>query len=171
MGRNLFMIDGKMYMSTKAAGDLWGLSPGTVARYCKSKKIKAFKDTSGRWCIPIDTFKPLSDNEISQLLILTLQLKNDPELKIDYSVLPIERSDLRKVYDYLAELEFIEKFDIENDEDIPYKAVLTQKGFKMATVLPKKENTDYSYCLSNWAKIICNLSECLKKVVELSKLA
>ena len=105
MRRDLFIFDEKKYMSTKAAGDLWELSPKTVAKYCNSKKIKAFKDSSGKWCIPIDAIKPLTDNEISQLLVLTLQLKNDPELKIDYSVLPTERSGLRKVYDYLAELE------------------------------------------------------------------
>lgn len=86
MKRNSILeIDSKKYISSRIACEVWGLSQNTVAKYCRSGRIKnCFKGAHNQWYIPIDTVRPLSDIEIHRLLFLTLQLKNDPTLEIDW---------------------------------------------------------------------------------------
>jgi hypothetical protein len=156
MGQPIIEVDGKRYMDTKSASKLWGLKPGTVANYCKSGRIKGvFKDTSRRWCIPIDAIKPLSDKELRHLLTLTLMLKNNPSEKIDYSKLDVDTSRLPSVYEYLVFTSYIKEFDKNVPaHELPYKVQLTDKGMDIVLSNTNLSSVDFSKAVQKWSIVI-----------------
>lgn len=155
----IITVEGKKYMNTKIAADLWGLSTSTVANYCrKDIIINKFKINKKRWYISIDEIKPLPINDIHKLLVLTLQLKNNPTLDIDWSTFSFDETSIKTIYTNLVSQKYIEKFEISNIKRIPYEVVLTQKGFDLATKFSKKETTDFSSVLTNYTTILANIA-------------
>ena len=157
--KSLFEFDGKKYMSTKVAADFWELNRSTVAKYCKDKRINAFKDSSGKWCIPIDTIKPLSNDEIHKLLFLTLQLKNNPSLEIDYSTFTFDDSAVENVYQSLVFAKYIKPFSIKDKKRIPYEVVLTEKGINFVMSYKTKNIVSFSELLQKWLPIMISAGQ------------
>ena len=125
-------------MVTKNAAEIWNINSRQVANLCP--EIQGALKLKGRWYIPVEAKKPLQENEKRQLLLLTLQLKNNPAQKLDLSYMPFDISDIRMIYDSLAYGKYIEPFEIDNPVEIPYKVVLTSKGFEMAMTRKNEEN-------------------------------
>lgn len=156
----LLIIDGNTYMSTKAAADLWNLQPKTVSDYCKNNKIKnKFKNGRLGWYIRTDEIKPLSQEEIRRMLILTLQLKNNPAYEIDWSLFEYDESVLDSIYTHLHVHGYIQNFSVENKKRIPYDVVLTQKGMELATTFRKGKITDFTVTLTQWLPIIISVAQ------------
>ena len=132
-------VDGEKYMSTKTAADLWGLSTRTVSNYCKSGRIhRKFKNGKMGWYIHIDEIKPLSDTELHRLLVLSIQLKNNPSLAIDWSTFNFDDIAIDVTYQNLVVSGFVQPYTITDKRRIPYEIILTQKGLEMATSFKKK---------------------------------
>lgn len=127
-------VDGKFYMDTKAAAGLWGVTSRTVAAYCKAGEIPgSFKDSGGKWCVPIEAVKPLSKAELKRILILSLQLQNNPDYDIDYEVLGVDPEELPQIYVYLAERGYVGHVASSVPAArVPYEVRLTQKGMDLA---------------------------------------
>lgn len=122
-------IQGKRYIETKEASTMWGMPARKIAELCPeiAGAIKLKK-----WYIPISARKPLQATEKKQLLLLTLQLKNDNSQKLDFSSLPFDIANIRMIYEDLAYGKYIQPFQIDNPAEIPYKVILTEKGLKTA---------------------------------------
>lgn len=147
-------IDGKRYVSTSVAASWWGLKPKTVAQYCKDGRIPgAGKDLSNHWCIPVGAFRPLAEEKIRQVLRLTLTLKNNPDLDIDYAGADIQPDALRPLYRHLAALGYIRPIsDSVAVARIPYDAGLTQKGMDFVLLSDRQSATND--CLQLTTQII-----------------
>ena len=156
----LLTIENHVYMSTKAAADLWGLHPKTVSDYCKTNKIiNKFKNGSLGWYIRIDEIKPLTQEEIRRILILTLQLKNNPSCEVDWALFNQNETVLDNIYNYLYRLGYILPFSIENKKKIPYEVILTQRGMELVTSLKKNKIQDFATTLTQWLPIMINIAQ------------
>ena len=129
MQKKLIEINGCKYMSTPTAADLWDMKSKDVARACRENRvIGAFKDSSSKWLIPVNTKKPLSMEYIRRLLIGLLRIKNRPELMDVCNSI----SDAEEVYGYLSDIGFVEMPDELSKESIREMA-LTDEGMIIAT--------------------------------------
>ncbi len=127
--RSLIKIGNMTYMSPKAAGDLWNMKYQSVTAACvDGRVIGAIKDSSDKFIIPIDAFKPLDKEEIRKLMITTLYLKNRPSFDIGFN----DNEQIVKLYTYLEGIGYIEPFNSSSNK-IPYEAILTDKGMHLAT--------------------------------------
>ncbi len=152
--------NGKKYMNTKTAADNWKLKTDTVTKYCSAGKIpNAFKYYEKRWYIPIESIKPLTDEEIRKFLVLTLQLKNKPSLKIDRSIVNVDVKTITMIYRYLVYCEMIENFEIEDASRVPYEVVLTQKGLEFATSFKKEKIKNFENIVKDWLPIVINATQ------------
>lgn len=166
---SIIELNGQKYMNTKTAADAWNLRPATVAEYCKDGKIyNAKKYLESRWYIPVNAVKPLSNEEIRRFLILTLQLKNKPSLKIDWSTFPSDYSSVELIYRYLVFRNMIENFDIQDKKHIPYEVVLTPKGMEIATSGHREKPTDYGTALKEWLPTIINAAQLIIQVTQMA---
>lgn len=84
---------------------------------CKSDT----KDTSGRYIIPVDTWKPMDKESIRTVLVALLAIKNRPE---SISAAPTGINELKE---YLAASGYIEDCIEFNS------AILTDRGMDVAT--------------------------------------
>ncbi len=117
----LVEIDGKKYMSPKAAGDLWDMSTQKVTAECKAGRVAgATTDTGGHYIIPIDAKKPLDSETIRKILISLLAMKNRPGSEF------IDEEGAFELHDYLCDIGLIEGDDLKT-------AILTNKGMELAT--------------------------------------
>lgn len=157
--QRLISVDGKTFMSTKAAADLWGLKPKTVADYCNSNKIINKFKVGRNWYISINEIKPLSNAEIHKLLVLTIQLKNNPSLEIDWSTYTFDDTAIENVYKNLLALKYIMPYSIADAKRIPYEVVLTQKGLEKATQFSKKSISDFTTIVSQWLPVLINAAQ------------
>jgi hypothetical protein len=165
---SIIELNGKQYMSAKTAAGIWNLKPSTVSDYCiKGKVCQAIKYLEARWYIPIDAVKPLSNDEIRRFLILTLQLKNNPSLEIDWSVFPIKDPAIDTIYRYLVFREMIEPFKIFDAKRIPYEVVLTQKGLEFATSIKKEKIEDFGTALKEWIPTIIGAAQLIAQVTQM----
>lgn len=123
----LVEIEGKQYMSPKAAAGLWGLSTQKVVVECKKGKILgACKDSKDAWIIPIDAKKPVSDEDIRSFLVALLAIKNKPGTGVE------NEKTIRAVLEYLEKLDYIEPIEDVNSMDLS-SIVLSGKGMEVAT--------------------------------------
>lgn len=166
--QSVVIVQGKKYISSKIASEVWGLSQETVAKYCRKKRIQdCFQGAHRQWFISADTVKPLSDAEIHRLLFLTLQLKNDPALEIDWSTFDFDISLIDLIYSNLVFEGYIKPFEIDDKERIPYSVVLTQKGLE--TALPRKSGKNdmsYSNAVAQWLPIIIGAAQLLVQMAK-----
>ena len=165
---SIIEYNGRKYMSAKTAADVWNLKPSTISEYCAKGKIcQAIKYFEARWYIPIDAVKPLSNDEIRSFLVLTLQLKNNPALEINWSVLSIDSQSIDAIYRYLVFRELIEHFNISDVKRIPYEVVLTQKGLEFATSYKKDKIKDFGTVLKEWLPTIIGISQLIVQVAQI----
>lgn len=156
--QNYIKVQDNFYANVNVTAENWNLKPATVRGYCNEKKIpNCFKDDKGKWWIPVDSIKPLSTENIKQILFLTLQLKNNPRIPIDWSVFDFDTNNLRKVYEYLAVEEYIENFDIEQTERLPYDIVLTAKGLNLIFSSKKVSTQSMQETLNICIPLISNI--------------
>ena len=88
----------------------------------------------------------MSDNSLRKLLFLVLQLKNNPQLDVDWTVIELQNKDIEATFKYLEELAYIREFQVNDGESlsrIPYKVELTQKGIDFIT--NNKEKSDFDW--------------------------
>ena len=167
--QSIIELNGQKYMNAKTAADVWNLKQRTISDYCKKGKVcNAIKYNGARWYIPIDAVKPLSDDEIRHFLILTLQLKNKPSLKIDWSLFTVKDSVIEPIYRYLVFRELIEDFNIPNPKLIPCQVVLTQKGMEFATARKKDKIEDFSTALKEWLPTIIGAAQLIVQVAQMA---
>ncbi len=152
-------VDGKRYMDSRAAARLWNISPRTVARYCREQRVPgAFKDSGGRWCIPMDAIRPLTDSTLRDVLILTLHLQANPGYAIDYPGLGINPSELGQAYTHLALLGYIQEFDIATPSpSLPFEVKLTNRGVDLVSGGEIKKTQDIAEVLQRWAPAIASI--------------
>ena len=165
----LIEVDGNKYMSTKTAADLWGLSPRTVSDHCKNNRIhRKFKNGKLGWYIHVDEIKPLSDIEIHRLLVLSIQLKNDPSLTIDWSTFNFDDKAIDVIYQSLYLSGYIHAYSVSNKRRIPYEVILTQKGLEMATAFIKKSIPDFSTACAQWLPMLINAAQLYMQIKQAS---
>lgn len=156
----LLVVDGNSYMSTKAAAQLWNLQTKTVSNYCKDGKIKhCFKNGRLGWYIRTDEIKPLSQEDIRRILVLTLQLKNNPAYEIDWTLLDCDRSVLESTYNHLQAQGYICDFSVDDEKRLPYEVVLTQKGMELVTTFKKTKIASFPEALVQWMPIMINVAQ------------
>lgn len=169
--KRIIVVDNQKYMSTKTAADCWGLKPKTVADYCRNNRIKnKFKNGNKGWYIRIDEIKPLSSDEIHKILVLSLQLKNNPDLEIDWSTFNFDYSAIKVVYKNLVSQGYVKDFSIEDEKMIPYKVILTQKGMECATCfrnMTKKSISDFSTTVQQWAPIVIGIAQVVCQITQM----
>lgn len=158
MALSYIEIDGKKYMSSRRAAELWNKSQGTISKYCKLGKVpksKCIKDSHNNWYIDINTVYPLSDDEVRKLLTLTLQLKNNPLYSFDWSTFTIDVENIRPIYEYLADMKYILHFQINDSNRLPYDIVLSEKGMDLVTGMGRENKIDSNINNSSvqWASV------------------
>lgn len=123
-------INGRTYMSPSAAHDKWkDLSRQKIVAECnKGKVIGACLDSSGKWIIPVDTQKPILDENIRLLLVSILCIKNKPNNNIE----SLKKEQLSFALEYLKETGYIEAWNEGNEIDLT-SIVITDKGMELAT--------------------------------------
>lgn len=147
-------------MTPKKAAETWQLSVYTVRKYCKDRKIpNVQKIKKGTWEIPDGSIKPLKESEIRKVLLLTLQLKNNPRFPLDWSTYDFSKEDIRKVYDSLAYRKYIDICDVEDIKQIPYEARITEKGMNLIE-RSKKAKID----VANMANIFAGLATIISSI-------
>lgn len=167
--QSLIEVDGNKYMSTKTAAELWGLSSRTVSGYCKNNRIhRKFKNGKLGWYIHIDEIKPLTDTEIHRLLVLSIQLKNDPSLTIDWTTFNFDDEAIDAVYQSLYQSRYIHSYSVSDKRRIPYEVILTQKGLEMATAFNKKSIPDFSTVCSQWLPVLINIAQLYMQIKQSS---
>lgn len=165
----LIEVDGNKYMSTKTAAELWGLSSRTVSNYCKNNRIhRRFKNGKLGWYIHIDEIKPLSDAEIHRLLVLSIQLKNNPSLTIDWTTFNFDDDAIDAIYQSLYLSGYILPYSVSDRRRIPYEVILTQKGLEMATAFNKKSIPDFSTVCSQWLPVLINAAQLYMQIKQAS---
>ncbi len=153
--RSVFEINGQTLYSPKGAADKWGLSYQAVTRACKEGRIVgAFLDSTNKWCIPDTAMKPLEKKVIKKILIITLSLKNTPDITIS----ELENYDIPKIYKYLKETGYIKDFN-EDSNRIPYEVSLSDKGMSLVFDNKKEE-----IVFTNLAALFV---ECIPSLIEL----
>jgi hypothetical protein len=162
-------IDGKKYMSSRRAAELWNKSQGTISKYCKLGKVpksKCIKDSHNNWYIDINTVYPLSDDEVRKLLTLTLQLKNNPLYSFDWSTFTIDVENIRPIYEYLADMKYILRFQINDSKRLPYDIVLTERGMKLVTGWKSENKIDFNFSnsLLQWSSVVLNLVSLIEEI-------
>jgi hypothetical protein len=153
-------IDKKHYGETSEFAKLWGVSPKTVAKYCNDKKIDGAKKIKGKWCIPLNTTKPISESEIRRILILTLKLKNNPTVKIDFTKFEIKQKDIVNVYKHLEKLNYILTVENIPTKRLPFDVTISEKGFDLienANIKEEKESGNNAKYIADWVKTIISL--------------
>lgn len=156
----IITVDGKKYMSTKTAADIWRLKPRTVSDYCNSGKIiNKFKNGRYGWYIDINEIRPLSVYEIRRFLILTLTLKNNPEYEIDWDSFDYDNSAIEVIYKNLVGMGYIYPFSIENKQKIPYEVNLTPQGLDLVTSYKQPKKPNYSEIVGKWLPIMISLAQ------------
>lgn len=129
MKKKMITIGGKRFVTPGVFADGCGKSTQKITAACKDGRIiGACQDSSRNWIIPVNAMAPLEIEQIRQLMIVSLYLKNKPEHVLDYS----EHDEIVSVYSYLQQIGYIYPFN-ENSESIPYEVILTEKGMKIAT--------------------------------------
>ena len=167
--QSLIEVEGNKYMSTKTAAELWGLSSRTVSDYCKNNRIhRRFKNGKLGWYIHIDEIKPLSDTEIHRLLVLSIQLKNDPSLTIDWTTFNFDDEAIDAIYQSLCQSGYIHSYSVSDKRRIPYEVILTQKGLEMATAFNKKSIPDFSTVCSQWLPVLINIAQLYMQIKQTS---
>lgn len=153
--RSVFEINGNTYYSPKAAADNWKMTHQAVTSACKEGRIVgAFQDSTNRWCIPNIAMKPLDKETIRKIMLITLALKNSPNITIS----GLENYDISKLYSYLRDTNYIKPFD-DNSKRIPYEAILTEKGMNLV-IENKKIDVD-------WANVAVLLVQCIPSFLEI----
>lgn len=143
--KTLIEIDGKKYMSPKAAGDLWDMSPQKVAAECKAGRIVgATKDSGGHFIIPIEARKPLDAETIRKVLIALLAMKNKPGTNL------LDENGATELHEYLRDIGLVEGQNLR-------MAVLTNKGMELATT-GKLVEVDWPNAAVNVISIIGSLA-------------
>ena len=112
--RVLTEINGITYMSPKAAGDKWNMSPQKVIAACKDGRVVGATKDSKFWIIPVDSPHPLEKEQIRQILIAILAVKNRPETRLP--------DGTEQLFGYLRDIGVLEGID-----------TLTDRGMEMAT--------------------------------------
>lgn len=117
----LVEIDGKKYMSPKAAGDLWSMSHQAVTAACNEGRVEGVaRDSGNHFIIPIDAKKPIEKETIRKILISLLAMKNRPGSEL------LNHSGADELFSYLESIGLIEGNDL-------WTAALTNKGMEWAT--------------------------------------
>ena len=100
--RTLTEINGITYMSPKATGDKWDMSSQKVTAACKDARVVgATKDSGNHWIIPIDSPYPLGKEQIRQVLIAILAVKNKPGIRYPEGT--------EQLFGYLRDIGLLEK--------------------------------------------------------------
>ena len=129
MKKKMCEINGKRYITPGVFASSCGWSAQKMTSACKDGRvIGAEKDISNNWLIPIDSPRPLEIEQIRQVMVTSLYLKNRPTHILDYN----DQTNIVALYTYLFNTGYIEPFDT-NSNRIPYDVILTDKGMKLAT--------------------------------------
>ena len=159
MKTQVIEIDGERYYNTLAYSHLWEVSRSTVTKYCRDRKVPgAFQSDSKEWWIPSDAVKPPSDNQIQEILLTTLQLKNDPQYNIDYDAIGVEGNHIIAIYTYFVKIGFVRKFSLNIDPfRLPYEVRLTKAGMDFVTSR-KPADTNIHELIQAWGPTILSLA-------------
>lgn len=153
-----------MRCSTREMAKKWNVSERTAAKYCKSGKVPGAMKISNQWLIPCHAIRPPTDRSIQRILLLTLQLKSNPEYEIHYPSTEYTMDELPLAYGYLAETGFIELPPAEVPAArIPYEASLTEQGMKLLESVIGSEanagekNGDLQKIVMSWGPAVIHL--------------
>lgn len=165
--RDIIIVDGKEYHSTRLMAEKWEVAKETISGYCREGLVPgAFKDSTNKWFLPGNAPKPPTKSEIRKVLFLSLQLKNAPACAIDYHILGIDPAQLPAVYDYLAALAYIRppSHRIEPAR-LPYEVQLTQKGLDLVFQAPQPApaRAEILHLINSWGPTILNIIAGLAK--------
>lgn len=162
-------VDGRRYMSSKRAEELWRKRQATISKCCKDGRIppsRCFKDDHNNWYIDTNTIYPLAEDEIRKILTLTLQLKNNPQYTFDWTTFTIGAENIRPVYDYLLDMSYIFPYQIEDSNRLPYDIVLSEKGMNLVMSYGRRNKSDL--CLINstaqWLSVVLQVGQIVLQV-------
>lgn len=164
---DIIEIEGKKYVDVKTAAELWKVTPETVRNYCKTGKvIGEVRFEKNRWYIQVDAKKPFKKSQIKNLLFLVSQLKNNPDLEIDWDAVGLEKETVYGVYKSLEALDYIKHFDKNKqsqNSEIPYIVELTEMGTQLVDTQTKNKRTKKS----DWISFIVTITPSIIKIGEL----
>ena len=118
-------------MTTKEAAAIWGIKEKTISNYCNLGYIPNAEKVAGRWIIPDKSLKPLSQDTIRRLLIVSIGLKNNVASGCDWSTFDFKEEDIRLVYESLHYRKYIKEITNISTNRIPYELELTEKGVEL----------------------------------------
>jgi hypothetical protein len=126
-------------LDTKTFATKWNVKPRTVANYCANGFIPGAIKERGVWKIPSNSIKPLSPDNVLQILRLVNTLKHYPDIEIDYDVTGLAEKNISRVFNYLVNIRMLQPFDSTVPEDrMPYLVKLTQRGLEYIVTIEKK---------------------------------
>ncbi len=164
---NIIEIEGKKYVDVKTAAEAWKVTPETVRNYCKKGKvIGEVRFEKNRWYVQVDAKKPLKESQIKKLLFLVSQLKNNPNLEIDWDAVGLEKETVYGAYESLEALDYIKHFEKNKQTPnlkIPYIVELTEMG----TQLVDSQTHSKKMTKTEWISFIVKITPSIIKIGEL----
>ena len=151
MKTQIFDFEGKTFMTSRAASDRWDLTMNEVRDACIAGKCPgAFKDSSKKWCIPVDCVKPYSDAEIKAILTVSVILKNDSRLAPNIVFSEKERIKARNDYEYLMLTDYIQETEIIDESLFLRSALLTKKGLELILKPNRQKDFNIAETIKDW---------------------
>ena len=152
MIQSIIEKDKQIYVKSKLMAELWGYkNNSTIVKYCKEGKVNAVKENN-IWYISVNEPKPLTEKEKHDILLLIMQLKNNPNYPIVLNDNSINVENLYVILEKLVTEGFLEPFEKNNGNvvisEVLSRMVLTQQGFIFVIKQSNKKKVEL-YLLDN----------------------
>lgn len=143
-------------MTVKDFAEKYNLSQATVRKYCNQKVIDGAKKVKGKWIIPDDAIKPLTEKQMRQMLLSLLMYKNNPAAGFDFTPADCNERDVSKYFKYLSNRNLILGFKADEGDKVPMNVYVSNKGLDFLFNSKDKKK---------WSEVIKQLGKELLPVV------
>jgi hypothetical protein len=118
-------------MTVKEYAERYHLTQATVCKYCKHEMIDGAKKIDGKWRIPDDAIRPLTEKQMRRMLVSLLMYKNNPATGFDFSQANCNERDILKYLKYLSNRNLILGFKEEEGGQMPMNVYVSNKGLDL----------------------------------------
>lgn len=143
-------------MTVQEYAKKYKLSQATVRKYCKQEMIDGAEKIDGKWSIPNDAIRPLTEKQMRRMLVSLLMYKNNSAVGFDFSLADCNERDISKYLKYLSNRNLILGFKEEEGDQMPMNVYVSNKGLDFLF-----NNTDKK----KWSDVIKELGKELLPVV------
>lgn len=165
------VVNGKEYLSTREAAELWGLKVKTVTKYANATNgiIPGCIKHDGRLFIPANAIRPITQSVAQGILWAIIRIKNDPDSYLDLTQFGIRNSQLNAVLNELErKLYIISPENAQSERDRLLSCRITERGFGLVEYR-KRLNNDLlrSKIASEYVTLAFSTAQTIMQAVQL----